>query len=104
MYYLSFILFCCVNCSDSELSEVVVVVVVVGCFSLLEVEGQRAHWEQGGRGALGETTHNPSAGAVCMSETYLQQREVGKSFQPPCQFLFSLFFKTLSWSQLRAPS
>ena len=28
------------NCSDSELSEVVVVVVVVGCFSLLEVEGQ----------------------------------------------------------------
>ena len=38
MYYLSFILFCCVNCSDSELSEVFVVVVV--CFLLLEVEGQ----------------------------------------------------------------
>ena len=25
------------------------------------------HWEQGGRGAFRETTHNPSAG-VCMSD------------------------------------
>ena len=27
-----------------------------------EAEGQRAHWEQRGCGALGETTHDPSAG------------------------------------------
>ena len=68
-----------------------------------EVEAQRAHWKPGVHGALGEPIHDLIAGVCVSQETYWLQREMGKSFLPPCLFWFSLF-KTLSWAQLRASS
>ena len=70
---------------------------------VLEVEGQHVHWEQGGHGALGETTHNPCAVAGELSDT-LAAEGGGEELLTPCLFQFSLFFKTLSWPQLRASS
>ena len=52
---------------------------------------------------FGRTTHDLIAGMCVSQETYWLQREMGKSFLPPCLFWFSLF-KTLSWAQLRASS
>ena len=59
-----------------------------------EVEAQRAHWKPGVHGALGEPIHDLIAGVCVSQETYWLQREMGKSFLPPCLFWFSLF-KTL---------
>ena len=60
--------------------------------------------KSGGRGALGEPTRDPIAGVCVSQETYWLQREMGKSFLPPCLLWFSLSLKTLSWAQLRASS
>ena len=44
---------------------------------------------------LWEKLHTIRVQGRCVCQRHLQQREVGKSFQPPCQFLFSLFFNTV---------
>ena len=42
------------------------------------------HWEQGGRGTLGETTHNPSSGVcVCVSDK-LAAEGSGEELLTPC--------------------
>ena len=62
------------------------------------------HWEQGGHGALGEPTHNLSVDICAYVRDILTAEGGGEEPLPPCLFWSSLFFKTLSWSQLRAPS
>ena len=61
------------------------------------------NWEQGGCGALGEATHNLSMGGVYVRDI-LTAEEGGEELLTPCLFWLSVFFKTLSWSQLRASS
>ena len=56
-----------------------------------EIEAQRACWKPGVHGALGEPIHDLIAGVCVSQETYWLQREMGKSFLPPCLFWFSLF-------------
>ena len=60
------------------------------------------HREQGGRGTLGEPAHIPSAGG-CVSDK-LAAEQGGEDLLTPCLFWFSVFFKTLSWSLVRASS
>ena len=60
------------------------------------------HREQGGRGALGEPAHSPSGGG-CVSDK-LAAEQGAEELLTPCLFWFSVFFKTLSWSELRASS